>query len=261
MPTVALKRALATYRAHTAVYRHVRLLFLVRLESYLNAAGLSGALHSGGDVNGVAPNIIVWFSGSDDSGSYRAVINPCIQEQQPYLLHQHRFINACPLVSSNIDHCFYDKWNGWIEMIPVIDLQVELASPNHSIKLIVKKREETKKKKEGQVHLIVRFFDRFTRKKNGESGPETNQQPVPFSIWFVWSMIGFNQSLFEVVSRWMIEIWVGWEIILPIRRMKWLKLWSLMHCNVFCMDKANSTRSDKCFQSSAESASSCSRVH
>jgi len=109
MPTVALKRALATYRAHTAVYRHVRLLFLVRLESYLNAAGLSGALHSGGDVNGVAPNIIVWFSGSDDSGSYRAVINPCIQEQQPYLLHQHRFINACPLVSSNIDHCFYDK--------------------------------------------------------------------------------------------------------------------------------------------------------
>jgi len=130
------------------------------------------------------------------------------------------------------------------------------------IKLIVKKREETKKKrKEGQVHLIVRFFDRFTRKKNGESGPETNQQPVPFSIWFVWSMIGFNQSLFEVVSRWMIEIWVGWEIILPIRRMKWLKLWSLMHCNVFCMDKANSTRSDKCFQSSAESASSCSRVH
>ena len=154
MPTVALKRALATYRAHTAVYRHVRLLFLVRLESYLNAAGLSGALHSGGDVNGVAPNIIVWFSGSDDSGSYRAVINPCIQEQQPYLLHHHRFINACPLASSNIDHCFYDKWNGWIEMIPVIDLQVELASPNHSIKLIVKKREETKKKKEKKVKFI-----------------------------------------------------------------------------------------------------------
>lgn len=39
-------------------------------------------------------------------------------------------------------------------MIPVIDLQVELASPNHSIKLIVKKREETKKKKEKKVKFI-----------------------------------------------------------------------------------------------------------